>query len=158
VRAGLERAVGDTFAVLGPTVSPLSAATSARRATAVRELAEAGVIEARGLVLADDHLAALVAHGDRALLDTLAERRLEPLADETPASRRRLAGTLRSWLDHQGEVARVAAELHVHPQTVRYRLGRLRELFGDALDDPAARFELGLALRAGRSSPTEPAA
>ena len=36
----------------------------------------------------------------------------------------------------------------MHPQTVRYRLGRLRELFGDALEDPDARFELELVLRA----------
>jgi DNA-binding PucR family transcriptional regulator len=36
----------------------------------------------------------------------------------------------------------------VHPQTVRYRLGRLRELLGPALDDPDARFELELVLRA----------
>ena len=48
-------------------------------------------------------------------------------------------------------MAAVAAELHVHPQTVRYRLERLRESFGSALDDPDARFELELALRA-RSS------
>ena len=37
----------------------------------------------------------------------------------------------------------------MHPQTVRYRVKQLRELFGDALEDPEARFELGLALRAG---------
>jgi hypothetical protein len=49
--------------------------------------------------------------------------------------------------DHHGEVARVAAELNVHPQTVRYGVKRLRERFGAALDDPAARFELALALR-----------
>ena len=30
----------------------------------------------------------------------------------------------------------------MHPQTVRYRLSRLRDLFGDDLDDPAARREL----------------
>jgi DNA-binding PucR family transcriptional regulator len=144
----LGRAVGDGLAVLGPTVAPVAAATSARRATAVRDLCAASVINASGLVRADDHVAALVAHGDPPLLATLAERRLRPLEAETPASRRRLAETLRAWLDHQGEVARVAAELHVHPQTVRYRLGRLRERFGDALDDPAARFELSLALRA----------
>ena len=42
----------------------------------------------------------------------------------------------------------VAAALDVHPQTVRYRLKQLRELFGDALEDPEARFELSLALRA----------
>jgi len=44
-------------------------------------------------------------------------------------------------------VPEIAASLHVHPQTVRYRLGRLRECFGSALDDPEARFELMLALR-----------
>jgi DNA-binding PucR family transcriptional regulator len=44
----------------------------------------------------------------------------------------------------------VAKALHVHPQTVRYRLARLRELFGARLDDPDARFELELALRARR--------
>jgi len=32
---------------------------------------------------------------------------------------------------------------------VGYRLGQLRELFGPALEDPQARFELELALRAG---------
>jgi DNA-binding PucR family transcriptional regulator len=37
----------------------------------------------------------------------------------------------------------------VHPQTVRYRLASLRETFGEALDDPAARLELALALRSG---------
>jgi DNA-binding PucR family transcriptional regulator len=55
---------------------------------------------------------------------------------------------LRAWLDHPGQVTRVATELHVHPQTVRYRVAQLRELFGERLDDPDARFELALALRA----------
>jgi DNA-binding PucR family transcriptional regulator len=42
----------------------------------------------------------------------------------------------------------VAAALHVHPQTVRYRLTQLQELFGEQLADPAARLELALACRA----------
>jgi DNA-binding PucR family transcriptional regulator len=42
----------------------------------------------------------------------------------------------------------MARALDVHPQTARYRLARLRELLGEALDDPDARFELELALRA----------
>jgi DNA-binding PucR family transcriptional regulator len=46
----------------------------------------------------------------------------------------------------------VAAALHVHPQTVRYRVAQLRDLFGEALEDPAARFELSLAVRV-RPSP-----
>ena len=44
-------------------------------------------------------------------------------------------------------MAVAAAALHVHPQTVRYRLAGLRELFGGALDDPDARLELAIALR-----------
>jgi DNA-binding PucR family transcriptional regulator len=43
----------------------------------------------------------------------------------------------------------MAAALHLHPQTVRYRIVRLRELLGNQLDDPDARFELEVALRAG---------
>ena len=36
------------------------------------------------------------------------------------------------------------------PQTVGYRVGRLRELFGEALEDPDARFDLEIVLRARR--------
>jgi DNA-binding PucR family transcriptional regulator len=39
--------------------------------------------------------------------------------------------------------------MQVHPQTARYRIARLRELLGDQLEDPDARFELELALRSG---------
>jgi DNA-binding PucR family transcriptional regulator len=56
--------------------------------------------------------------------------------------------TLRAWLDAHGEARPAADRLHVHVQTVRYRLDRLRELMGDAaLDDPERRLELALALR-----------
>jgi hypothetical protein len=147
LRAALERAAGRTAAVLGPTVELLAARRSADRARELRRLVAAGVVSAPGFALADDHLAALVAHGDEIALAELASRRLAALDAETPASRARLVRTLRAWLDHHGEVSRVAAELHVHPQTVRYRLARLRERLGPALDDPAARFELELALR-----------
>ena len=59
-----------------------------------------------------------------------------------PGPRERLAATLRAWLDRPGQVQAVAAALDVHPQTVRYRLKQLRELFGARLEDPEARFEL----------------
>ncbi len=74
----------------------------------------------------------------------------------TPATRERLAETLLSWLLHQGRREEVAAELHVHAQTVRYRMGQVRELFGDALTDPAVVRELVVALppAGGRSDPT----
>ena len=57
-----------------------------------------------------------------------ASPRSQTLAD---GPRARLTETLRAWLDRPGQVQAVAAELGVHPQTVRYRVEQLRELFGD---------------------------
>jgi DNA-binding PucR family transcriptional regulator len=42
----------------------------------------------------------------------------------------------------------VAAELFVHPQTVRYRMGQLRDLYGERLEDPRSVLDLTLALGA----------
>ncbi len=147
LRSRVERAVAGSTAVIGPTVELMSASSSAARARRVHALIGRGVVAAGGLVSAGDHLGTLVAHGDEEALAELSRARLQPLAGETPASRARLTETLRAWLDEQGEIALVAARLHVHPQTVRYRLRRLRELLGDALDHPESRLELALALR-----------
>ena len=154
LRAQLERAASSTVAALGPTVPTASAPASAQRATNMLGLIDAGAVADSGLVICEQHLASLAMHGDPAVLRDLAGARLEPLEAETPASRTRLTETLRAWLDHQGEVVRVAAELHVHPQTVRYRLARLRELFGETLESPGGRFDLALALRSPVSGPT----
>jgi PucR C-terminal helix-turn-helix domain len=147
-RREIEEALGEHHAIIGPAVPWQQAAVSARRAFAAQKLIEEGVMPANGLVLADEQLAALILHADRGLLDDLARQRLAPLADETESSRERLGQTLLAWLDHQGRVPEIAAALSVHPQTVRYRLGRLRECFGNMLDDPEYRFELALVLRA----------
>ena len=89
----------------------------------------------------------LLLRSDDRLAKELAADRLAPL-DELPAgSKARLTETLRVWLAEQGRVGQVAERLGVHPQTARYRLARLRELFGDALDDPEERFWLELSLR-----------
>jgi hypothetical protein len=141
-------ALGDHPATLGPPVAWTDAAESAEQAFAAHRLLERGVIRGAGTISADEHLADLIVHRDETLAATLCDRALAPLGGETPRSRERLTETLRAWLDHQGAVPAVAAALHVHPQTVRYRLKRLRELFGERLDDPRVRFELALALRA----------
>jgi len=73
---------------------------------------------------------------------------LAPLDGLGPAARDKLVETLRSWLLHHGRREKVAAELYVHPQTVRYRMGQLRELFGARLEDPQCVLELTLALGA----------
>ena len=94
----------------------------------------------------EDHLPELVLTADPEALAELRARALAPLADLRPATAARLTETLRSWLLHQGRRDAVAEELFVHPQTVRYRVGQLRELFGDRLTDPRAVLELVVAL------------
>lgn len=96
-----------------------------------------------------EHTVTLVLAAQRDLIDDLRRRRLAPLAGSSDSQRERLLETLESWLRWRGERRKIAEELHVHPQTVGYRLGQLRELFGDALEDPKVRFELELVLRAG---------
>jgi PucR C-terminal helix-turn-helix domain len=148
-RAQLESALDDAPAALGPAVALGRAPLSLARARAAHALVLDGVVEGGPLVVADEHLPALLLHGgDRTLAADLAAGALAPLNELRPAPRGRLRATLRAWLDHPGQVTRVAGELHVHPQTVRYRVAQLRELFGDRLEDPDARFELALALRA----------
>jgi hypothetical protein len=150
-RSELEAAVRDRLAALGPEVPWQEAAVSFARAREVLRLAADGGIEAGGaLLLAESHRLSLLLGADRRLARDVAESALAPLESETELSRERLGSTLDAWLRHRGRTEAVAKALHVHPQTVRYRLARLRELFGSRLDDPDGRFELELALRARR--------
>lgn len=162
-RAQLEAAFADRLGALGPAVSWREARISAARARAALALAREGSIPvpipattsdtaALGLIVAADHPVALLVNADRGLARDIAAVALAPLGGETDASRERLTETLSAWLRHRGRTEAIAAALHVHPQTVRYRMGRLRELYGERLDDPDARFELELALRSRHGS------
>lgn len=112
------------------------------------------VLRARALDLTEDtetHLTELVLRADPGALADLRAQVLAPLADLRPATAEKLTDTLRSWLLHHGRRDEVAAELYVHPQTVRYRMGQLRELFGDRLEDPDQVLALTVALGAANA-------
>jgi len=146
-RARLVQAAGARRVAMGPVVGWSEAALSFARARALLDLAADDVVSAHGLIDAREHAAALLLRSDRRLAAELAHDRLAAL-DALPAGpRARLTATLAAWLAEQGRLQAVAERLHVHPQTVRYRLAQLRELLGDALEDPDGRFELELALR-----------
>jgi hypothetical protein len=159
-RAELERFVASlrSPAGLGATVGWPDAATSFARARAALDLARAptgGPGERIGLVVARERSGELLLGSAPALARELVADRLAPLAAETAASRERLTETLRAWLADQGRLTPVAQQLGIHPQTARYRIGRLRDLFGTALDDPDERFWLELALRVSAAAPPE---
>ena len=140
-RAAVVKAMSDTRSGLGHAVEFQHAPESARRARLALGLARDGFVDS-GARPVDILLA-----GDAGLARDLSERALAPLAELPPNRRARLLETLAAWLDAHGDVRAASEALHVHTQTVRYRLNQLRELFGEALEDPAARLELALALR-----------
>jgi DNA-binding PucR family transcriptional regulator len=144
-RQRLVEALRGTTALIGPTVTLADLPQSAQvTEAAARTLDPRGQGESPLFVV--EHLDALIVHRDRRLLTALRTDCLRPLEGAAPASRDALRQTLRSWLVQMGNRHAVAAELGIHPQTVRYRLGRLHELFGPALEDPACRLRLLLAL------------
>jgi hypothetical protein len=143
--AQVQLALGDRRGALGPEVGWLQASVSLSRARLALD-----VVPGR-FVRADEHLADLLLAADRKLGCELADRVLAPLDEGPEAAREKLTETLQAWLDHQGRVEAVAQALDIHPQTVRYRLGRLRERI-DRLEDPDRRFELAVALRARRAA------
>ena len=143
VRAALERALGDPGGAVGPAVPPAQARRSFERAVGALEVVGAD----GGLIAAEEHLAELLLERDLQLASELAARALAPFDGVPPGRRARLVETMVAWLENDRQPTPTAAALHLHPQTVRYRVRQLRELFGDDLDDPERRFELTLALR-----------
>jgi len=140
-RVRLLRLLADRSAIVGPA-RPWSRA----RASYQRALRALPLADGPGAVDTEQRLPELVLAADEEAYADLRERALAPLDDLTPAARERLTATLRSWLLHQGRREAVAADLFVHPQTVRYRMGQLREIFGETLDDPTKVRDLILAL------------
>jgi DNA-binding PucR family transcriptional regulator len=94
--------------------------------------------EARSTVLLDE-IVTMVACDER-----LVDPRLADLESRDPA----LVQTLRVYLDSFGDIAAAAQQLHVHPNTVRYRARRIEKLMSTSLADPEVRLLLSLGLRA----------
>jgi len=87
----------------------------------------------------------LAAVTDERLVD-YTRRHLGPLVDHDAARKGSLVPTLRAYLE-TGEQQEAAKRLRVHPNTLRYRLDRIREISGVDLEDPETRLNMAVALR-----------
>ncbi|MFC4425034.1 PucR family transcriptional regulator [Deinococcus navajonensis] len=139
-------------ALLASTAQDVRLGVSARHTgPAVRAAFEeasqalAGTREARGCTLfqALDPLHALVTGGALNTLQAQVGARLASLNDAG-----RTEATLRAYLAHRGSLAELAAALHVHVNTLRYRLRRAEDVLGGRLSDPQLLARLYLALEA----------
>lgn len=152
-RAELEAELADQSgwrAAVGPRVPLSEASTSLRWARRTLELVRLGVFPDRPVTWCAEHLSGLILTTDEFLVRELVRRCLAPLATLTAKQRTRLSETLLARLETSGSAPEIASRLHIHPQTVRYRLRQLEALFGDRLRDPDDRFDLEVALRAHR--------
>ncbi|WP_228552050.1 PucR family transcriptional regulator [Mumia zhuanghuii] len=146
-------AFGPGAVVIGPGVDHIAHAHRSARAALAALRAAAGWSAAPRPVLADDLLVERSLAGDgharRALVDGVHTRLSE--SDAT------LHTTLTTFLETGGSVEAAARRLFVHPNTVRYRLRKVREVTGlDPLDPRGAyTLRVGLTLGGLLASPSE---
>ncbi len=143
-RTALLRNLRGYQAWIGPTKPWAAVRTSYLRALRARQLGLTA--EPQAPVDTERHLTTFVVTSDAAALDDLRRQVLAPFDALRPGTAERLTETLREWLLHLGRRDEVAAALHVHPQTVRYRMGQIRDLYGHRLDDPQTVLALTIAL------------
>jgi hypothetical protein len=137
-RTHLLRQLKDRHAVVGPARPWMRASASYARAARARSLSS-------DIRDTEEHRAELVLSADPDAYADLRARALAPLRALPAGTARRLEETLRAWLLHHGRREEVATTLFVHPQTVRYRMGQLRDLYPD-LNSPWRILELTLAV------------
>jgi DNA-binding PucR family transcriptional regulator len=139
---------GEGPIVVGPTVPHLFAAgRSARAALAGQSCAQAWP-QAPRPVAADDLLAERVLVGDAPARALLLDRIWHPLASSSAGT---LLETASVYLESGGGGLEATARLlFVHPNTVRYRIGRIADLTGYHLTDSHDAHTVRIALALGR--------
>ncbi|MBO2455879.1 helix-turn-helix domain-containing protein [Actinomadura barringtoniae] len=144
----LEPLLRNWVVVVGPTVQPTQTVKSLRWAQEALELVGRGVIAGTEVVRCMDHVPTLAIFRAEELIEHAAAARLAPLRALSPVQAERLSETLLSLLENKFNATEAGNQMHVHPQTVRYRLRRLEQLFGDDLFDPRRSLELEMILHA----------
>jgi sugar diacid utilization regulator len=130
----------------GPAEAPAGVATAHREVVSVMD--SLARFKRWGQVVAVPELGLtglLAAVTDERLVD-YSRRHLGPLVEHDAARKGSLVSTLRAYLE-TGEQQEAAKRLRVHPNTLRYRLDRIREISGVDLEDPETRLNLAVALR-----------
>ncbi|MEO7448074.1 MAG: helix-turn-helix domain-containing protein [Humibacillus sp.] len=147
------REVTDCFGpgpiVVGPTVPHLFAAGRSARAALSGVAAAPGWPGAPRIVESEALLAERALDGDAPARRILVDRIHRPLAASTQMP---LLETATAYLESGGSLEATARALFVHPNTVRYRLGRISELTGYDLTTPREAWVVRIALTLGRLS------
>jgi DNA-binding PucR family transcriptional regulator len=110
----------------------------------------AGTPHTRSLVRFDEQPVATLLISAPDAAQAVARRILGPLLDLPDDDRAVIVDTVRAWLAEGGSTSTAASRLHLHRNTVRYRLRRLEDLTGRSLAHPLDLAELHVALECAR--------
>jgi DNA-binding PucR family transcriptional regulator len=129
------------------SVSALSSAleTARRRRESAAEAAPGEPVRVVSGSKVDSHRALLSAVPVR-MRRTFGRQLLAPLVDYDALHGSDLVGTAASFLNSCGSWQRSAEELHVHVNTLRYRIARIEQLTGRSMSSMHDRVDLYLAL------------
>ncbi|KRF19416.1 hypothetical protein ASG90_20600 [Nocardioides sp. Soil797] len=147
---GLPQSVPDLLIAVGPPTPIEQVATSYATAQDVWQAAAFSGTE--GIHTLDDLGWRIAVHQVPTLTDLLRARYLDPLFENGRIGEQ-IIEALGAHLAHDRSIPGAAAALHVHVNTLRYRLARFEELTGRSLQSTDTIVELAWALhQSGRSS------
>ena len=148
-RAG-DRIGGGVVAAVSSTVDGLREVAAARReADRVLEVLRSGQVALTLATIEEvrSHVVLLELKELKLEHPTLTRGKLTAILEHDAQRHTQYASTLRAYLDAMGDVVRASATISVHPNTFRYRLRRLVELFDLDLKNAEERLVLELQLR-----------
>lgn len=135
--------------VIGPITALTTIAETAGLTRRAAELLRDGfAFDQRLIVPCTDLLASLVVDGNPELTGLIVTKHLARMNSLTPYRRLTTGELLLQWLERGLPLNKLARELEIPAQTAHDRMKTARKLFGDALEDPAQRLELTVALQA----------
>ena len=129
-----------------PVEAPAGVATAHREVRAVLDTLARFKRRAQVVAVPELGLTGLLAGVSDDRLVEFSQRHLGALAEHDRARSGALLETLKAYLE-SGEQQEAARRLRIHPNTLRYRLERIREITGSELEDPETRLNLAVALR-----------
>ena len=154
LRALVEQLLASQPGAVAGIGRPIATLAEARHSHRDAELAARGAARAapRALAFEDFDLGTLLgSEAQPAWLGPKVEQLMAQLHANPP-----LHETLKSWFEHDLDIAAAAAALHLHPNSLRYRLTRIEELLGRPLRQPATIAELHIALLAEQTATPAP--
>jgi PucR family transcriptional regulator, purine catabolism regulatory protein len=129
-----------------PVGAPAGAETAHREVRAVMDTLARFKRWSQVVAVPEVGLTGLLAGVSDDRLVEFVKRHLGPLAEHDRTRGGSLVPTLKAFLE-AGEQQAAARRLRIHPNTLRYRLDRIREVSGAELDDSETRLNLAVALR-----------